>query len=103
MEAQAVKKGIIYTVAAAILGLSLVLIPLITIRAESEYNGFLLEAVPARLQRLEGRTYETNVANSWSTEIQFLAIVFVLALIEYLLFRRKSPYRYRARTLQYPY
>jgi len=96
------RKGMFYTLAAAILGLSLVLIPLITIRAEGELNGFSLEAVPERLQTLEGRSYNTNVS-SWSTEVKFLAAIFVLALIEYLLFKRRSPYRYKARILQYPY
>ncbi|NWG11743.1 hypothetical protein HXY33_08390 [Candidatus Bathyarchaeota archaeon] len=85
------KKGFIYALIAAILGLTLVLIPLVTIRVESEHDGVFLSATTQRLQSLEGGSYNTNAASSWSNELSFLAISFALALTAFLIVRRRVP------------
>jgi ABC-type antimicrobial peptide transport system permease subunit len=103
VEAYTVKKSIIYTLIAAILGLTLVLIPLITIRAQSEYNRFPITAFSEGQLNSEGRSGSTNVASSWSTEMGFIVISFVLALIAYLLVRSRMPRDDTVWTLHRPY
>lgn len=97
------KKGIIYTLIAAILGLTLVLVPLITIKAQSEYNGFPIRAFSEDQLSPEGRSDNTNVANSWSTQMEFIVVSFVLAIIAYLLVRSRMPRDETVWTLHRPY
>jgi hypothetical protein len=103
MEMHTLKKAVLYISAAAILGLVLILVPLMTIRAQNEYNsGFLsVQSVPPRMEALNGRTaYDVNVASSWFTEVGLLAISFMVASITYLLFRRRTT-RSIIRNIQY--
>jgi hypothetical protein len=88
-----VKKGIIYTLIAAVLGLALVLIPLITIRVENENDGDFSRLFPEQLQPAEVGSYNTDAASSWHNELSFLAISFALALTVFLVVRRRVPQR----------
>ena len=83
------KKGIIYTLIAAILGLALVLIPLNTIRVENENNGAFSQLFPERIQSVEAGSYNTDATSSWFTELSFLAISFLSALLLFLVVRRR--------------
>jgi hypothetical protein len=98
------RKSVIYILMATVLGLLITLVPLLAIGAESEHNGVLSSMrVGESMEMLEGRSYNMNIASSWSGELGFLAITFVVALVIYLLLRRKVQPDTRVRPIHYPF
>jgi branched-subunit amino acid ABC-type transport system permease component len=91
MEAEALKKIPLYLTVAVILGLSLILIPLATIKAENGYNA-IPESIQQRLKALEG-TYDSGATTYSGYDVEILAISFAIALVAYLLFKHSSPRR----------
>ena len=90
------KKISLYLLVAVILGLSLTLVPLATIKAENGYN-----TIQQRLKTLEG--YDSGATTYSAPDVEVLAISFVIALIAYLLFKHSSPRRHREWVWPYPF
>ncbi len=90
------KKIPLYLLVAVILGLSLTLVPLATIKAENGYS-----AIQQRLKTLEG--YDSGATTYSGSDVEILAISFVIALVAYLLFKHSSPRRNREWVRPYPF
>lgn len=90
------KKIPLYLLVAVILGLSLSLVPLATIKAENGYS------IQQRLKTLEG-TYDSSATTYSGSDVEVLAISFVIALVAYLLFKHASPRRHREWIRPYPF
>jgi len=91
------KKILLYSAVAAVLGLLLILIPLITlagIKAEKDFqNGppLYLQSLPEQLRKLEGASNGLNKPAYSTADLQIPAIGFAIALVVYLLFKRRIP------------
>jgi branched-subunit amino acid ABC-type transport system permease component len=91
------KKILLYSLVAVVLGLSLMLVPLITI-SEAKANSYLLtpEHLSRQLEKIEG-TYSPNA------DVEIFAISFVIALVVYLLFKHILPQHDYGRIRPYLY
>ena len=85
MEAETLKKILLYSLVAVILGLSLTLVPLATIKAENGYNA-ISQSIQERLKTLEG-THDSGATTYSGSDVEIFAISFVIALVVYLLFK----------------
>ena len=94
------KKTPPYLLVAVILGLSLTLVPLATIKAENGYNA-IPQSIQQRLKTLEG--YDSGATAYSGSDVEILAISFVIALVAYLLFKHSSPRRDREWIKPYPF
>jgi len=85
MEADTLKKILVYSAVAVVLGLALTLVPLITITlAVRVENHFVMRrSVPEGLEQLEGPNHSTS-------DMKILAFSFVIASVAYLLFKRRT-------------
>ncbi len=102
MEAPTLKKILSYSILAVILGLALVLLPLITVAEIRPQNSYLLpESLSGRFKQVEGVYYD--VPQSSSSDVQVFAVSFLMALVAYLLVRRKRPYRDSGLIMSIPY
>jgi hypothetical protein len=101
METIALKKMLTYSLIAIILGLSLILVPLATIKAENGYNA-MTYSVGERLETLEG-THDSGFATYSVSDVEIFAIGFVIALAAYLLVRSRMPRRRHESIGPYPY
>ena len=90
----------LYLLVAVILGLSLTLIPLATIRAENGYNA-IPESIQQRLRTLEG--YDLGATTYSSSDVEVFAISFVIASVAYLLFKHRTSRRDREWVRPYPF
>jgi hypothetical protein len=92
MEANALKKTMLYLFAATILGLVLILVPLIAVKTDVTYYGLTAElfgeSAAAREESLRGAWGLTTPALSF-VDCSFIAFSFVVASAVYLVFRRK--------------
>lgn len=95
------KKIPLYFLVAVILGLSLTLVPLATIKAENGYNA-IPQSIQERLKTLEG-TYDSGATTYSGSDVEILAISFVIALVAYLLFKHISPHHDHEWIRPYPY
>jgi hypothetical protein len=86
MEAKTLKKILLYSLVAMVLGLSLVLVPLITISEATTTDYFLMPSLSNRLEKIEGKY-------SPDADVAFFAISFVIALVAYLLVKSIMPRR----------
>jgi hypothetical protein len=90
------KKILLYSAVAVILGLLLILIPLIALAdfgAEKDFqNGasLYLQSIPEQLRKLEG-AYSLNKPAYSIADLQILAVSFITALGVYFLFKRRIP------------
>jgi branched-subunit amino acid ABC-type transport system permease component len=91
------KKILLYSLVAVVLGLSLMLVPLITI-SEAKANSYLLtpEHLSRQLEKIEG-TYSPNA------DVEIFATSFVIALVVYLLFKHILPHHDYGRIRPYLY
>ena len=94
------KKIPLYLLVAVILGLSLTLVPLATIKAENGYIA-IPESIQQRLKTLEG--YGSGATTYSDSDVEVLAISFVIALVAYLLFKHRSSRRDREWIRPYPF
>jgi branched-subunit amino acid ABC-type transport system permease component len=91
----ALRKILLYSVVAVVLGLLLILIPLITladIRTEKDFQygpPSYLESLPEQLRKLEGASNGLNKPAYSTADLQILVISFAIALVVYLLFKRR--------------
>jgi hypothetical protein len=87
-------KILVYCVVAVVLGLTLTLVPLFTlaqIRPEGDYSA-MQPSLSERMEALEG-TYGLDEPKYTFADIDVFAISFVIALVVYVLFKRKQPDR----------
>lgn len=93
MEADTLKKILLYSAVAVVLGLLLTLVPLIAltgIKAENRYA--TPQSLSERLKALEG-AYGTDTPKYSVADLEISAISFVIALVAYASFKRKMSYR----------
>ena len=94
METDTLKKILLYSGVAVVLGLLLTLVPLITLaefRTENHYDATLYaQSLPERMKRLEG-TYGLDTPAYSTANLQVLGVCFAIALVVYVLFRRRIP------------
>lgn len=95
------KKILTYLLVAIILGLSLMLIPLVTIRAENGYNA-MPQSIRERLETLEG-THDSGTGTYSASDVEIFAVSLVIALVVYLLVKSKMPRRRHEWIGPYPY
>jgi hypothetical protein len=97
-------KILLYCVVAVVLGLALTLVPLFTlaqVRPEGDYE-IMQPSLSERLEALEG-TYGLDEPKYTSADIDVFAISFVVALVVYVLFKRKKPDRDYRRFRPHPF
>ena len=92
METDTLKKILLYSVVAVVLGLSLTIVPLITLaefRTENHYDTPLYaKAFSEGMKNLEGAHGLDKPAYSIA-DFEALGVCFAIALVVYLLFRRR--------------
>jgi hypothetical protein len=89
LEAAALRKALIYSVFAVLLGLLLVLVPLVTlagIGAQDHYKPN--ELFSERLEQLDGRTPDNRSSTS---DVESLALSFIIVLAAFVFLRRRKP------------
>jgi hypothetical protein len=95
METNTLKKILLYSGVAVVLGLLLTLVPLITLaefRAENHYDATLYaQSLSGQMKRLEG-TYGLDKPVYSTADLQVLGVCFAIALVVYVLFRRRTPF-----------
>ena len=92
MEMDSLKKILLYSVVAVVLGLLLTLVPLITLaefRAENQYDGRpYVQSFPEGMKRLDG-TYGLDTPAYSTADLQVIGVCFAIASVVYVLFRRR--------------
>jgi hypothetical protein len=89
LEAAALRKALVYSVFAILLGLLLVLVPLVTlagIGAQDNYKPN--ELFSERLEQLDGRTSNNRSSTS---DVESLALSFIIVLAAFVFLRRRRP------------
>jgi hypothetical protein len=96
------KKTLLYLVAAFIIGVLLIVVPLIVISqiGNTPQNGSKPSVLSGGLRQLDGESDTKTVSNK---EVIILAIAFVIALITYGIIGPKAPRRYNMRLGVPPY
>lgn len=97
------KKLALYLAAAVILGLSLTLIPLITIAEIGVEDQVMPNLLWDRLETLEGDTHFSDTQKYSDSGLEVFAISFVIALIAYALSKRRMPRHNYGWIRPYPY
>lgn len=103
MEADTLKKILVYFAVAVVLGLFLMLVPLITIaeiRVENDHA--IPRSLWAGLEKLEG-DYDLDASKYSDIDLEIFAISFVVALVVYVLFKRRLPHHEYRGLAPYPY
>jgi len=86
------KRILVYSTVAVVLGLALTLVPLITLAEIRGENHFVMRhSFPQQLERLEG-TYGLDAPKRSVSDVRILAFSFVIALVAYGLFKRRTPH-----------
>lgn len=84
------RKTIWHSLIAVILGITLPMlsaVALIQLNAKSQYTTSVLEL------KQTGNDYEYQTSRSSSNEVEGFAVSFIIAMVIYLLFKRKTPHR----------
>jgi hypothetical protein len=93
METDTLKKILLYSGVAIFLGLLLTLVPLITLgefKAENHEEMSYAQSLPERMRGLEG-AYGLDKPAFSATDVQVLGVCFAIALVVYVLSRRRIP------------
>ena len=97
------KKTLLYSAAAVVLGLLLTLVPLITLaKIRPYYYHAMRNSLPEKLETLDG-TYGFRGYSYSAADVNVFAISFVVALVVYMLFKRRRPHRDYRWVGPYPY
>jgi len=100
------KKTLIYLSAAAILGILVTIVPLLTIAqigmGENRQNELHASSLNESFGRLEGH-YDSNNPALSDSDLTVLAISFIIALVAYTLVKHRAPRRYNFRLGVPPY
>jgi len=90
-----VKKILVYSAVAVVLGLTLVLVPLIALAGIEAENNVMDRSFCQQLEQLEG-THGLDAPKCSDSDVKILAFSFVIALVAYMLFRHRiSHHDYR--------
>ena len=104
METGTLKKILLYSAVAVVLGLLLTLVPLITLaefRPENHYSVFY--SLSEKMGEIEKPTYDRDTSAFSAYNLDILAISFVIALVVYVLFKRRIPHDDYRWIRGYPY
>ncbi len=83
------KKILLYSGVAVVLGLLLILVPLITFAQTTTENGYAtLRPFSKQLEGLEGLSADTPKYST--SDVKALAFSFIIASVAYLLFKRRT-------------
>ena len=97
------KKILLYSAVAVVLGLLLTLVPLITVaRIRSDHYLAMPKSLPENLETLDG-TYSFEGYRYSAADVNVFAISFVVALVVYMLFKRRKSHRDYRWVGPYPY
>jgi len=100
------KKILLYLSAAAILGILITIVPIISIAqlgiGENQKPGIYTSAVGEGVRRLDG-DYGSNTSNANNSYVTVLAVSFIIALAAFTLVGHKAPRRYNLRLGVPPY
>jgi hypothetical protein len=100
------KKILLYLAAAAILGILITIVPLITIAqigiGENQKSVFYLSTLGEGVRKLDG-DYGSNTSNGNNSYVTVLAVSFIIALAAFTLLGHKAPRRYNLRLGVPPY
>jgi len=103
MEADTLKKILVYLAVAVVLGLFLTLVPLITIaEIRVENDKAMPQSFWEGLEKLEG-THFLDASQYSDADLEIFAISFVIALVVYVLFKRRTPHHEYRGLAPYPY
>ena len=92
METKALKALIIYSAVAVVLGLSLTLLPLVTLAlVKPETHEKATFSAKVHLDELKGSYEEASEDSLFDFEV--LSISFLIALLAYLVIKRRHPHR----------
>ena len=84
------RKPLVYSTVAIVVGLLLVLVPLITVVGTgSENHNGTLESFSRGLQGLDGST--SGSSKSSTSDVESLVLSFVIAIVAFMFFRRRRP------------
>lgn len=89
------KKIVLYCVAAAVLGIILVLGPLMAFamfKGEQHSAALYLNSIPEKLRDIEKTAYGSDASSYSSLDLEVLTICTVIALAVYLVVKRRRPY-----------
>ena len=97
------KKILLYSAVAVVLGLLLTLVPLITVaRIRSDHYLAMPKSLPENLETLDG-TYSFEGYRYSAADVNVFTISFVVALVVYMLFKRRKSHRDYRWVGPYPY
>jgi hypothetical protein len=95
LEARRMKKTLLYIAIAVILGLSLTIVPLITLAEIKTGDTYVMpQSLSGQLEKLEGS--HANMTSSNATDVEVLGVSFVIALVVYVVFKPRRPHRDRS-------
>jgi len=85
-----VKKILVYSAVAVVLGLTLTLVPLIALAGIKAENHYVMgRSFSQQLEQLEG-THGLDAPKCTNSDVKILAFSFVIALVAYALFKRRT-------------
>jgi hypothetical protein len=102
METDTLKKILLYSAVAVVLGLLLTLVPLITL-AEFRAENSAVYSFQAKMREIETPTYGGDTQTFSAYVLDVLAISFAIALVVYVLFKRRIPHDEYRWIREYPY
>lgn len=103
METDTLKKILVYLAVAVVLGLFLMLVPLITIaEIRFENNYVMSRSLWEGFEKLEDNRF-LGTSQYSDAGLEVLVISFVIALVVYVLFKRRLPHHEYRRLSLYPY
>jgi hypothetical protein len=89
LEAATLRKALIYSVFAVFVGLLLVLVPLVTLAGIGSQDNYKPnELFSERLEQLDGRTPDNRSSTS---DVESLALSFIIVLAAFVFLRRRKP------------
>jgi hypothetical protein len=95
MEADTVKKILVYSAVAVVLGLTLTLVPLIALAGIKAENNVMCRSLSQQLEQLDG-THGLDAPKFTNSDVKILAFSFVIALVVYMVFKHGiSHHHYR--------
>jgi hypothetical protein len=92
MEADTLKKTLAYSVVAVVVGLLFMIVPLMIFAETKAANHYVMpESVFQGFGKLEGS--RLGESKPMSADLEILVISFTIALVAYILFKRRVPQR----------
>jgi len=107
MEANTLRRTLLYSAVAVVIGLLLTLVPLITLaEIKAGYNHYAMpSSLSQRMETLEGARahFDADTPRYSAYDLEILAFSFVIALVAYVLFKRRTPHHDHRWSGPFPY